>query len=709
MNEWTAQLPWHEAFYAALRWAGAVSGLGWAWNWTLSHGDEETRGSDRVVTLANLVAVGLVLLLGSGLVLASFSRFCSPWTHGSWWALVWLGVLANPHHARQTWRDLFTATAILTAVTAVGLWWPNRSEWILGGWDPGLYLNEGIRIACEGGWSSRPDPLFSALTADELAVFTRPIHGYLEALPGVSVSPQTRALDILFFRLTPTWIGWLHHCGGLPLALRMGWVGSGCAAFIWAGAARRMLRCETAAWVAIAILVTHSLFVYHLSLPVSEIPSLALLGSLMLFDATPPRAAVYGWKTATLFLCVANRVSFLPFGALWLHLSAMADTTVRPRLPVHRKRFLQFLALVGGAWFDRWTNLVTIERLGDSTGRLLLVFVAFTLTAIVWDLSATVAPSTMQRALSAIHAVGRRMAHPLVAGLWVGVWAVVVYRLGPSPNWNARVLIYLGPISLALSLVGWAWSARKEFGLADPLWRWASWGAIASCIAWIRPEIMRWWPWASRRFVEFGLPWMALGAALLVRELGRWWPLGSSKTAKPVRAWALATVAVLCIVQLPRAIRAWQAVDFSGATAKLGPLLNRPTDRTVWVVDHFRWATPLKFLGGHAVVNGELFLSGEDRADRFRLALHTLQRLSQEGWTVHFLTTTRKGMDVFPSSVSGLREEYDSGEFELTEVVHHPAARSFSTRVRTFRLRGFTWRPSSDCPLSTPSESPSPP
>ncbi len=449
--------------------------------------------------------------------------------------------------------------------------------------------------------------------------------------------------------------------------------------------------------------------VYHLSLPISEVPSLVLLGSLMLFDAAPRRAAVQGWKAAALFLCVANRFSFLPFGALWLHLSAMADTTAQARLLVHRRRFFQFLALVGGAWFDYWTNLATIERLGNSTGRLLVIFAAFTLTAIVWDLSATVAPTTMQQALASIHAVGRRMAHPVVAGLWVGVWAVMVHQFKPGPNWNSRVLIYLGPIPLVLSLVGWAWSARKEFELADPLWRWAVWGAAAVGIAWIRPEIMLWWPWASRRFVEFGLPWIALGTALFVLELGRWWLLGSSKTLTLVRAWSLGAAVLLCTVQLPRAIRAWQAVDFSGATAKLAPLLNRHKDRTVWVVDHFRWATPLKFIGGHAVVNGELFLSGEDRASRFRLALHTLQRLSQEGWTIRFLTTTRKGMDVFPSSVSGLLEEYDSGEFELTEVVHHPAARSFSTRVRRFRLRRFTWQPSSDAPLATPSENPSPP
>jgi hypothetical protein len=104
------------------------------------------------------VAISLVVTTCAGLVLATFNRYdfiTLIWVDAAVAAVAAVGVVFSstvrlgPHTARPTW------TVVLPLLLVLAGWWINfrvpPAEYVIGGRDPGIYMNEGVRIAQRGG------------------------------------------------------------------------------------------------------------------------------------------------------------------------------------------------------------------------------------------------------------------------------------------------------------------------------------------------------------------------------------------------------------------------------------------------------------------------------------------------------------------------------------------------------------------------------
>jgi hypothetical protein len=109
------------------------------------------------------------------------------------------------------------------------------------------------------------------------------------------------------------------------------------------------------------------------------------------------------------------------------------------------------------------------------------------------------------------------------------------------------------------------------------------------------------------------------------------------------------------------------------------------------VADHFRWATPLRFIYGKPVLSGEVFC-GERDAGRMRRALSALQRLRDEGHRIRFLTSTSDRLSVFPERIIGVELDWTAPPFKLRDVAHSRDHTGFQMRERDKEFSLFTWK-----------------
>ena len=657
---------------------------GWAWSWVLDRRESAPSGFwiDRLLLAAKSVVLGVVLSLFAALALAVFGVFTPAL---EWSAVVLLAVVGwgmsrgrgGPWTARakRGWPGACLLGLGLAGVLAL----PNRGEWIVGGWDPGIYVNEGVLISRTASYVPPRDPFFGSLGEGELAAFTRPVHNYTEAYPGVPLDVETRSFRHLFFPLTPTLVAVAHRCGGLRAAARVNELAGWMTLLVLAAAAGALSgRRSQSVFAALALLV-QPVWLYHLHVPVSEMLQLLLIGGVGLLLASPGGAVPLA---LLLMASEMNRFSFLPFAGIFLLAAAWVDLRRDDRRPVARERALQVTALVSGAAIDYALSPVTIGRLGSVVAFLLAIFAALVAAAVGLDL----------------WAVGRERRASLLAwserwGVPVGVavlFAAVIVAFIPAAEprdvilWNARHLVPCeGWAFLAAAAAGLATTLRA--GAGEPRAKRAFVLFLAACatVTAIKLDIATLWPWASRRHLEFTVPLLAILAG---SAGGFAWDRGGVW-----RRWGAALAALVVALNARTAWAAWSRTEFNGASRAIAEIAAQVGPDDIVVADHFRWGTPLRFLHGRNVVNGELFHAAGGRA-RFAAALGTLERLRREGRRIRFLTSTEEKLAIYPVDVGPATADWTSEPFVFSEIAHHPRARGFTLREKEKVFTLFTWQ-----------------
>lgn len=673
------------ALAAGSAWALATASVGWGWAWALGN-DEDTVPPSTWAAVGWIVMAGFVVRMLATLALLAAGRF-TPAT-----ALIFDAGAATLGAAlgRRRWLADTRGAAVTFALLAAGataiLAAPRRGEWMIGGWDPGLYVCDGVRMSRTGALLPPPDPFFSALTRDEIAIFTRPTHGYVEAMPGVPVDPATRRIAPAFFRLTPTFAAMLHQTAGLRGAVRVNhFAGLLTLVLLWA-AMRRLGLGLAGALAAVALVAGHPVWAYHLSFPTTEMLHLAVLAGLAALWPSRQRAGPTVAMAALLFLAVANRFSFLPMGGLLLFVTALADLAEADRRRVRWCRLAQLAGLIGGAFLDRWTSLAALLRFGPATTAMVVVFAMLAAAAIAVDMAGPLWPAlsdTLRRACA--------KAAPATALVGMAV-AVTVSPFLPgdlgeaAATWARGAAPFIGLGHVALGLAGMIMAAARPMSAPAPVRTWLLWLAAGAAITLALPQVAGLWPWASRRLLEYVLPLMAIAGGLAIDALGR--RLAGSLRKRTVLA------AAVVLAALAPSVRVWlaaaRATEFDGVGQVLEPIAQRLGPRDVVLADHFRWGTPLPFLAGVSAVNGEALWSAPDREDRLRLALAVFARLRDEGWRIRVVTSTDEGLAVFPLPTDGADLDYDSGTVRLTETIQHPRARSFKRQEKSRRFRLYT-------------------
>ena len=258
-----------------LAWLPFVDGL-----WAEGRGRWERMAAAGAAALTlGLAAVTLLRLLAAE---AGWAGRAGEWA--AWAAITGLGLALSLWRARGRLREA-AASCAPAAGTVCAAWMaamllPRAGEWFLGGWDPGVYVNQGYALSRTGTFHPPTPELWHRLTAEELTAFTRGETKYLEAFPGVPLDPRTRAIEPYFFRLMPAWVSVLADHGGLRAAVRVNLFGGVAALFVFLAFVRAAGSPWRHALAAAALLAVHPIWLYHLHVPISEMLELWLLAGI---------------------------------------------------------------------------------------------------------------------------------------------------------------------------------------------------------------------------------------------------------------------------------------------------------------------------------------------------------------------------------------------------------------------------------------------
>ncbi len=665
-----------------------VLGLAWSWLWPEDPAPRGRAARAGLLT-AKAALAGLLASLTVTIGLAAVNLYTEPAEWIAVAAVALAGLAAGLWTGRlkllDRLKDLLPGAALLAIGFAVIMAFPRRGEWVLGGWDPGIYISQGVTMSRTGSLHPVPDPFFARLDDRDLSLFTRPRHSYLEAHPVVPLDRVQRTLQPFFFPGTPGLIALLYRCGGLRAATRVNDFAGLLAALVFAAAALRLTHRRSAALFALAALVAQPLWLYHTHFPTSEMLQLTLLSGLALaFPLRERSLGAAGLLGVLLCLAEINRFSFLPFGMLFVFLLACDDLrrTPAPRMDIERS--LQFGGLGIGALFAYFSNPANMERLYDTVPSLLGSALLLAVAVVILD--SRVLPERLLRRVPGL-CTGWLLPVGLAALAAVfGLAALDRLPAWGSLPWAARGAVnFMGAGWLVLAAAGGWWLARSREPRHLGLKTWCVFLLAAEAVSLLNPEITRVLPWAARRNVEFGVPLAALLAALVPAAL---WG------AEPIRAGRRALAVLLCLLPAAAHAReawhAWSVTEHDGLTGVLAQVADRTAPGDLVVADHFRWGTPLRFLYGRTVINGELFLDTRFNA-RMPEALAVLRSMAAEGARVRFLVSTGQDLGVYPVNPGPARLDWSSPDWPDREIVHGPRARGVAAKERTRSFRLYTW------------------
>ncbi len=590
---------------------------------------------------------------------------------------LWLGARRFPGWWRPAFFRVLPWLLGAMAGGAVLLALPDKGEWIVGGWDPGVYMNAGLSLARTGTFHPQDSAFDRRLVPAEQNVFLRRAGTRVERFPGVMAAGG--ALRFHFFRLTQGLsavaarsAGW---AGAFGLNRLLGAVALLCLA-AWVGG----LFHGRAAAAALLLLATQPLWVYHTHTPVSEMPELALLCGLCLATALQPGRRRAAFECLLLLALTVNRFSFVPFAGLWLAARAWMDLPREDRAAVLRERVCAVAAVCLGAVCDLVTSPASV--LGWT----------------VWPLLVVLGGCGMAAALAVdrfgLPRRGLETARWLVSAAGV---AVALLALRPvwqpgcaqSENWIQWACFTGWPL-VGLAVAGAGCVAFAPRALPRPFKAVLFFWAGMTLALWADKSIVNVYPWALRRYLSSGAP---LAALLGVCAL-----LGLERAGTRGRRWAAALLGCVVLAQGPAAMRAVACAEYAGVTGLLDGVAARVRESDWLVADHFRWGTPLRCVWGRTVLNGERLLPRKAGPGRAAEGFDALARLARGGADVWLLTSTANGAAVFGEAARGFVLQEDFGPAELPEIVHHRHMRGFQSRPCEvhFRLYRFSVPPDSN-------------
>jgi len=680
--------------------------MGLAWSWLvpvtkMAQGRFSIWLTQMAVTLllGTLCSSLLVLFLAE---IGHYSRLTEGVVGG---LITLLGLLLGarkslPAFGRHLAENLPGAGLVLIGMITV-LLLPRCSEWVMGGWDPGVYLNQGVYVASTGTFHPPPDPLYAALDEDAFAQFTRGNAGYTECFPGIAIDPDTRAFQHYFFRLTPSAIAAMAT-GGLRLATRVNYFFGLFSAVIFAGALLLMGASRRHVVFSVLIFVSHPLWLYHLHIPTSEMLHLCLVGGLAVL--LPCRQKGGGGVLAllglTMFAAMLNRISFLPFGGLLCVLAAWADRDRRDRGRVCFEHGVMLIAVLAGLLFDHLASGITVVRIAHVVGLLERIFGVCAVVTVLADLF--LLSARMRGFLNRLLSFPWRKGLTSVALLGLALMAFSAWQplRDLSGNW-AQIFPYLGWGAVLMACLGAiciAWNNE------DSWWTlFVTFWALVTVSILMNNYTSGVFPWTSRRYLVYTLP---LIAALAGYPLACLWGRAAS-VRNPWWVYGGAT-GVLLLVMGMTAKTSWHAfnrVEYTGVTAALALVAEQIDDDDVVVVDAPTWGTPLKLIYGKNIINGKhIWNLGKDPPSRPSV-MPALQGLANSGKRIRFLTTTPlKALAIYPDPVTPVTEDWVSQELIFEEIIHSTRARDFEMRQIRHVLRLYTWQPPSVSSLSATAE-----
>lgn len=566
---------------------------------------------------------------------------------------------------------------------------PGRDEWILGGWDPGVYISEGVALERTGTFHLDDPLLFDALTEPEAAVFTRGDERRTERFPGVVIDTKHQRLSYQFFRLHPALLAVFARDGGLQMALRGNTILGMFSLFIFLAMLLQFADLPLALSASL-LLAAQPLWLYHAHTPVSEMLQLLLLFGVGLLLPHRNHSLVTITAIAMLMLAmVLNRFSFLPFASLMVVLIAWADLPRDDRRRVWRERSLLWLALVAAAWID--ASIAPTSLHGWSTSVLpimIAVACACAVLATTLDLMGGLARIRQHFAPTPrwLRLLCTWSCLAALAALWGrGIWGA---QTADADNLK-RLVPYLGIGTVACACIGII--VLTHFRHRQPTRRFGSF--LLALFGILLVVLFKKWaqdfyPWATRRYLVNAVPLTVILAAVPVAALWQ------SKTRTTLcRVLAATLLLGMLAGNAKRSWHAWSREESHGAVSVLNRIAEQIDPRDIVIVDTPTWGMPLNLIAGKDVLNGKHMWRRKD-PEQMQVGLQALQRLAAQGRRIRFLTTTRTlGLDIYPAPVEPASLDWESEEIALERINHSEHADDIDVNAGRNIFRLYTWNP----------------
>lgn len=661
---------------------------GAAWNWLLPEGllSGSPKGYRALLCSAGALVIGVPSALLLSLVLSEFGVASLAWELlGSGVVTVGgllLGRRCAPSRTRQTLALSVPGALVVFAGTAAIMHLPRCGEWMPGGWDPGIYITQGVCVGQTGTFHPTPQAHHAALTAGELPLFTKEYGAFPQIFPGVPLDAKGRQVRHYFFRLTPTLVSVLMRCGGLAAATRVNFIMGLLGLIVFAAFLRIHRLSSVCLAIALLLLIAHPLWLYHLHLPTSEMTELFLvLGLGMLMGVQRE-----GWFSHVVFLmlmlaAIVNRVSFVPFAGMLVLALSWADMQRTDRQRVLVERLLQILVICLGTFYDFTATAVTMANLQFVS--LELIIVAGTCLVIAGGLELMLARGVNLRLLSPPILFSCFTAALMLLGLGAVMLPRHVTVLAAVRQNATHILPFLGPWLAVTAAAGlavlWFVRAAQSRHLAALMVVFVG----VTVILLINSYAIPIYPWATRRYLPFTVPLLAVGASIALSYL--WDMQGRWKLSRRLGAGIVA--GALLVIPAKKSWHAVTGTEYDGLSRHLAELAAHIEPGDLILSDHFKWGTPMAFVYGKHVLDGSQ-LHGKRGGTLMPAALATLARLRSDGWRVLLLTSTPEGLDVYPRKLEGARLLWAGDSFVIKEIIHSPRAEDFARRERpaVFRL-----------------------
>ncbi len=549
------------------------------------------------VLLSVAWSVMLVLAL-SGLGAYSFERLL--WINGGLAvAIVALGNRRLGYEGNAT-RPGWSALVPIAVVVAGAWQLLPPAEYVMGGKDPGVYVNEGIQIAQRGTFIYH-DPVVASVPAPFRDLF----------FPKGPFEEYYAQRFMGYFVLSPdegTVVGQFPH--GFPASIAIGYGLNGLSGarqtvVFWSilglvGVYLIAVRVfgRLAATVGIALLVVNVVEVWWGRYPNVEVASRALLfGSLLAFcHAAEGDRPFFGAIAGAL----AGLPLFFRYDAI-LTIGAAIGAAVLIVANRQRIGWAFGFALVSTTAAGLWYLLVPMWSYSAT-------YFGFTLVEGGWLLAAAAVAGVIARAMLARESFARIVRRLMPVGLAVGLFVMAVYayyfrepggRLSVHDAMAFRVFAwYVTPLGLAAAVVGLVIGLRRLFWLAPVVFMTI---VVHAGFFFYKTRIVPQHFWASRRFLMVIMPAAVLALAALAtwavdpglwsRMVGRLRGRTPAEAAPALLGRAIHATLVVLLV-LPLGISFWRAaspirhhVEYAGLIPELESIAAQIRDDDLLVVE----------------------------------------------------------------------------------------------------------------------------
>lgn len=674
-----------------------LPGLAWSWIFPVS---------GKIAAPAIVLLAGSLISLFAALALAEFGCFCGRLFYSVVGGVSLAGATAGGLLCRGRFREQVFSSLAGIAVFGFGLVvllsLPQRGEWIVGGWDPGVYANEGIAVSREGTLHPQATKCFAALASmNALEPFTRDLDEVQEAFPGFPVDLATGAVRYSFYPLTPVFIAIVYQCGGLVAAERASGIAALMALLVFAAWLRTSGLRAGRVWITSGLFVLQPVFLYHARTPCAEMLEVYLLCGIFCCLARREESLLFPVLSAlTMFAAVVNHASMVLFGSLWLVVLGVTDARRIDRMRVLIEHALAAGAVLGGLLMYQVVWPLSLVKLPHLVQMFVQLAIIASVSVLLFD-----GLCFHERWRGRVVRLSGPRVRWIVLGFGVAVvvavWVFNDARLAelrlrvlhafPFAGWLksggfrsnlAHLAAYIGWPVCVLAVAGFlVLLCRRALESASTLPAVACFLLVATLIVLREKHAAELYPWATKRFLPFAIPLVAISAG---------WAL-SGDWLEQRRRWAtgvpMAVLLGALTLTAPRIRDAWLNTEYDGISAPLAEVAARVCDNDVVVADHFQWGTPLMFVYGRQVLNGERIWARKNAA-----ALPLLERLKRQGFRIWFLTSTDEGIGVFgfnPALPVNLK--WSSGTTAYREIAHHRTNTGFPLREKTVQFRLYLW------------------